>query len=84
MKDYFEKVNFKKKSADDKKDAKLTACKEKLNTYKPSVLFVGRRPTAQTQIRRRRMRRLIRVSTVCLQKVILNSNKKCKIPANNS
>ena len=42
-----------------------------LNTYKPSVLFVGHRQTAQTQIRRRRTRRLIGVSTVSLQNVLL-------------
>ena len=38
-----------------------------LNPLEPSVLFVGHRQTVQTQIRRHRMRRLIRVSTVCLQ-----------------
>ena len=37
------------------------------NPYKPSVLFVGCNSIAQTQIRLRRMRRLIRVSTICLQ-----------------
>ena len=40
-----------------------------LNPYKPIVLLVGHRQTVQTQIRRRRTRRLIRVSTVCLQNV---------------
>ena len=35
-------------------------------SYKPSVLFVGHRQTVKTQIRRRRMRRLIRISTICL------------------
>ena len=39
--------------------------------YEPSFLFVGHWPTAQTQIKRRKMRRLIRVSTVCLQNVLL-------------
>ena len=33
--------------------------------------FVGHRQTVQTQIRRRRTQRLIRVCTVCLQKVLL-------------
>ena len=41
-----------------------------LNPYKLSVLFVGQRQTLQTQIRRQRMRRLIRVSSVCLQNVL--------------
>ena len=41
------------------------------NPHKPSVLFVGHRQTAQTQIRHRRMQRLIRFSTVCLQNVLL-------------
>ena len=39
--------------------------------FKPSVLFVGHRQTVQTQIRRRILRRLIRVSTVCSQNVLL-------------
>ena len=38
-----------------------------VNPYKPGVLFVGRRQTVQTKIRRRRPWRLIRVSNVCLQ-----------------
>ena len=38
-----------------------------LNPLKPSVLFVGHWQTVQTQIRRHRTRRLIRVSSVCLQ-----------------
>ena len=46
-----------------------------LNPNKPSILFVGHRETVQTQIRRRRMGRLIRVSTVCSYKVLLNWNK---------
>ena len=35
------------------------------NPYKPSVPFLGHRQTVQTQIRRRRTRRLIRIFTVC-------------------
>ena len=42
-----------------------------LNPYKPSVLYMGHRKTVQTQIRRRRMERLIRVSTVCSHKGLL-------------
>ena len=38
-------------------------------SYKPRVLFVGHKETVQTQTRRRRTRRLIRVSTICLQNV---------------
>ena len=37
-----------------------------LNPYKPSVFFVGHRQTVQTQIRRHRTWRMIRVFTVCL------------------
>ena len=40
-------------------------------TYLGGVLFVEQRQTAQTQIRRRRMWRLISVSTVCLQNVLV-------------
>ena len=49
-----------------------------LNPFKPSVLFVGHRQTAQTQIRRHITWRLIRVSTVCKQKFFykLNRNEK--------
>ena len=42
-----------------------------LNTYKSSVFFVGHMQTIQTQIRRRNMRSLIRIFTVCLQNVPL-------------
>ena len=42
-----------------------------LYPYKPSVLFVRHRQTVQTQIRRRRTQRLIRVFTVCLQNILL-------------
>ena len=45
-------------------------CGKVLNPYKPSVLFVGQGQTEQNQIRRRKTRRLIRLSTVCLQKSI--------------
>ena len=46
--------------------------------YKPIVLFVGQRQTAQTQIRRRNMRRLISVSSVCSQNVLLEFEKQWK------
>ena len=47
-----------------------------INPYKPSFLFVGHRPSVQNQIRRRKTRRLIWFSTVCLQKFFLkNLNK---------
>ena len=53
-------------------------------TYKPTiVLFVGHRQTAQNQIRRHKMRRLIRFSTVCKHKFLLNFELKWKIPTNN-
>ena len=42
-----------------------------INPYKPSILIVGHRQTAQTQIRRHRTQHLIRVSTICLQNVLL-------------
>ena len=42
-----------------------------VNPYKPSVLFVGHRQSAKTQIRRRLTRRLISFSTVCLQNSVL-------------
>ena len=38
-----------------------------INPYKPSVPLLGHRQTVHTQIRRRRMQRLIRVFTVCKQ-----------------
>ena len=47
-----------------------------LNPYKPRVLFVGHRQTVQTQIRRRRTPRLIRVYIVCLQNVLSKIKKK--------
>ena len=43
------------------------------NPYKPSVLFVGHRQTAQAQIRRHNC--LIRVSSVCIQYALLNLEK---------
>ena len=46
--------------------------------FKPSVLFVGHRQTVQTQIRHQRTRRLIRVSTICLQKFLLEFPIKTK------
>ena len=45
--------------------------KTQLSPYKPSVLFVRHRQTVHTPIRRRRKRRLIRVSTVFLQSILL-------------
>ena len=45
------------------------------NPYKPRVLYtVGHRQTVQTQIRRRRARRLIIVSTICLRIGIIMKN----------
>ena len=41
-----------------------------INPYKPGVNFVRHRQIMQTQIGRRIMWRLIRVSTVCLQNVL--------------
>ena len=46
-----------------------------VNNYKHIVLFMGHRQTVKTQIRCHKMRRLIRVSSVCLQVVLLNMNK---------
>ena len=40
------------------------------NPYKPSVPLLGHRQTVQTQIRRHRTRRLIKVFTVCLQEYL--------------
>ena len=54
----------------------------RFNPYKPSVLFVGHRKTAQTQIRRCRTQRLIRIFTVCSQNVLLEFELKWKIPPN--
>ena len=42
-----------------------------LNTYKPSILFIGHPQAAQNQTRHRRLSRLIRFSTVCLQNGLL-------------
>ena len=46
--------------------------------YMPSVLFVGHRQTVQTHIGRHRMRRLIRVSTVCWHNFLLKLEKNDK------
>ena len=43
----------------------INGVKNSVNPYKPSVPFVGLRQTVQTQIRRRTMRRLVRISTIC-------------------
>ena len=45
--------------------------KKNINPYKQGVLFVGHRQIVENQIRRRKMRRLIRFSTICLQSIIL-------------
>ena len=42
----------------------------RLNPYKPGVLFLGHKQTVQTQIRRRRTWRLIRVYTVRSQEFL--------------
>ena len=51
-----------------------------INPYMPGVLFVGHQRTEQNQISRRKTRRLIRFSTICLQKfyffLSLNKNEK--------
>ena len=41
-----------------------------INKFKPSVFFVGHMQTVDTQTRHHTIRRLIRVSTVCLQNVL--------------
>ena len=48
------------------------------NPYKPSVPFLGHGQTVQTQIRRRRTQRLIRVFTVCSQEFIFEIEYKWK------
>ena len=54
-----------------------------VNPFKPSVLFVGYRQTVPNQIRRSKMWRLIRFSTVCLQNsVSFKIWIKMKIPTN--
>ena len=59
-------------------DDTLSSDRPKINLYKPSVHFVGYSQTIQTQLRRRRMLYLIRVSTVCLMNTLsdLNINEK--------
>ena len=47
-----------------------------VNPYKPSVLFVGHRQRGQNQIRRRKTRRPIRFSTVCVQMFLLKFEQK--------
>ena len=41
-----------------------------INLYKPNIIFVADRQTVQTQIRRHKTRRLVSVSTGCLQKTV--------------
>ena len=41
--------------------------------YKSGILFMGHRQTAQTQARHCIKRRLIRISTFCLQNVLLKT-----------
>ena len=55
-------------------DDTLSLDKPRIYLYKHSVHFVGYRQTVQTQVRRRRMRCLIRVSTVWLQNALLDLN----------
>ena len=50
-----------------------------INPFSPSVLFVGHEQTVQTQIRRRKTRGLIRVSTVSLQNVLTKVDTTCLI-----
>ena len=45
-------------------------CAYMLIPYKTNFLFVGHRQTVQTQVRRHRTRRLIRVSTVAYRMFI--------------
>ena len=49
-----------------------------VNPYQPSVPFFGYRQTVQTQIRRPRTRRLIRVFTVCWQEFLSKIKQKWK------
>ena len=49
---------------------------QRVNPYKPSILFVAHWQTVQNQIRHRITWHLIRFSTVCLQKCLLNLKKK--------
>ena len=55
-----------------------------VNPYTSSVLFVGYKETVQTQIRRHRTWRLIRISTVCLENYKVKFEWKWKIPPNNT
>ena len=48
----------------------------KFNPYKLRILFVGHRQTVQSQTRRRKTRRLIRLSTIWLQTFLLKFEKK--------
>ena len=50
----------------------------KLNSYKPSVPFLGHRQTVQTQIRHRRTRHLIRVSHCLLTGISIWNGTKMK------
>ena len=49
---------------------------ERFNPYKPGIPFVAHRQTVQTLIRRRIMRRLIKVFTICLQEFQLQIEQK--------
>ena len=53
------------------------------NPYKTSVLFVGHRQIVQAEIRRHRLQCLIRLSTVCLQDVLLKFEYEWKSTPNN-
>ena len=53
-----------------------------INPHKPNILFVGHRKTVQSKIRPSRTRYLIRVSTVCLQNVLLKFRKSMEMLSN--
>ena len=55
-------------------DDTLSFDRPRFNLCKPGVHFVGYRQTVQTELRRRRMRCVIRVSIVCLQNALLDFN----------
>ena len=55
-----------------------TVARHTLNPYKPSVPFLGHRQTVQTQIRRRRTRRLIRCLHCLLTGISIRNKIKMK------
>ena len=54
----------------------------KFNPYKPNILFNGHMQTVKSLIRRRIMRRLSRLFTICLQYILLKSEEKMKNTTN--